>query len=47
MMGHLGYLRGQAKKALRDARVEEMVYTMFNLEAHYADFTNSTRGMAA
>ena len=38
MMGHLGYLRGQAKKALRDARVEEMVYTMFNLEAHYCRF---------
>lgn len=41
-MGHLEHLKQEARTALRDARVAEMVSTMFNLEAHYCERRDET-----
>ena len=39
---YLERLREDAKKALKEAHISEMVYTMFNLEAHYCERKEET-----
>lgn len=41
-MNHLEELRRKAHEAMREARIAEMVSTMFNLEAHYCERRDET-----
>ncbi len=41
-MNHLDELRRQAHQALREARVAEMVSTMYNLEAQFGERRDET-----
>ena len=39
---YLEYLQEQAHKALKEAHIAEMVYTMFNLEAQFGERRDDT-----
>ena len=41
-MNHLEELQRKAHEAMREARIAEMVSTMFNLEAHYSERREET-----